>query len=125
MRPKPPETVFRTLLNQITREGNLPAASTRKIDASSGFSGGRERKLGIGRLFSLGMAVRAAGAAGLGAGPKGFIDDGLDGARAAAAFGAAAEAAIKLLGVARQVSGRLNGATDIMVAQDVAGTNDH
>ena len=71
------------------------------------------------------MAVRAAGAAGFGARPKGFVDDGLDGARAAAAFGATAEAAIKLLGVTRQISGRLNGAADIMVAQYVAGTNDH
>jgi hypothetical protein len=73
----------------------------------------------------LGMAMRAIGAAGLGAGAKRFIDDGLDGSRAAAALGATAEAAVKLLGISRQISGRLNSAADIMVAQDVAGTDDH
>ena len=73
----------------------------------------------------LGRAVWTAGAAGLGAGPERFIDDGLDGPRTAAAFGAAAEATIELLGVARQAVGRLHRAADIMVAQDVAGTNDH
>ena len=71
------------------------------------------------------MAVWAARAAGLGAGAQRLIENFPDGASAAAAFGAAAEAAIKLFGVARQISGRLNGAADIMVAQDVAGTNDH
>ena len=73
----------------------------------------------------LGMAVRAAGAAGRGAGTQRVVDDGLDGTCAAAAFGAAAEAAIELLGIARQVPGRVNGAADIIVAQDVTGTYDH
>jgi hypothetical protein len=52
-------------------------------------------------------AVRAAGAAFLGAGAKRFVDDGLDGARAAAAFGAAAEATVNLLGIPRQVRAAL------------------
>jgi hypothetical protein len=89
-----------------------------------GFSAGREREPGPG-FFSHIVAVRATGAAGLGAGAEGFVDDGLDGARASPAFGAAAEATVNLLGVARQISGRFNGATDIMVAQDVTGTHDH
>jgi hypothetical protein len=70
-------------------------------------------------------AVRATGAAFLGAGAKRFVDDGLDGARAAAAFGAAAEAAVNLLGIPRQVRGCTYGTSDIVVAQDVAGTDNH
>ena len=127
MRPNRPETVFRTLLNQFVDKSNLSrkkAVGTRKIQKNQRFSGSGEREL-VDRFIHHIMAVRAAGAAGFGARPKGFVDDGLDGARAAAAFGAAAEAAIKLFGVARQISGRLNGAADIMVAQDVTGTNDH
>ena len=70
-------------------------------------------------------AVRATGAAFLGAGAKRFVDDGLDGARAAAAFGAAAEATVNLLGIPRQVRGCTHGTPDIVVAQDVAGTDNH
>ena len=72
-----------------------------------------------------GMAVRATRAAGLGAGAKRFVDDGLDGACAAAAFGAAAEAAINLLGIACHARSYTDGIADIMVAQDVTGTDDH
>ena len=71
------------------------------------------------------LAVRAAGAAGLGAGAKRFVDDGLDGACAAAAFGAAAEAAVDLLRMARQVAGCADSIADIMVAEDVTGTDNH
>ena len=49
------------------------------------------------------VAVRAAGAAGLGAGPQRLFDDGVDGTCATAAFGAAAEAAVNLLGIAGKV----------------------
>ena len=80
--------------------------------------------LGFG-LELFGRAVRATGAAGLGAGAKGLIDDGLDGAGAAAAFGVAAKAAIDLLCATRKVRGSSHGIADIMVAQDVAGTDDH
>jgi hypothetical protein len=80
----------------------------------------------LGRLVVGGdMAVGTAQAAGLGAGTKRFVNDGLDGAGAAAAFGAAAEAAIDLLRMARQVTGCADGIADIMVAEDVAGTDDH
>ena len=92
-------------------------------------SGSREREFRGTEMLMVVSAmdglVRAAGTAGLGAGTERLIDDGLDGARAAAAFGVAAEAAIELLGIARQIPGRLNGAADIMVTQNVAGTNDH
>ncbi len=49
-------------------------------------------------------AVRASGAAGLGAGTEGVVNDGLDGTRASATLGAA---------------------TETVVAEDVAGTNNH
>jgi hypothetical protein len=70
-------------------------------------------------------AVRATGAAFLGAGAERFVDDGLDGARTAAAFGAAAEATVNLFGIPRHVRGCTYGTTDIVVAQDVAGTDNH
>ena len=69
--------------------------------------------------------VRAARAALLGAGAKRFIDDGLDGARASAALGAAAKATINLFRISRQVRSCTHGISDIVVAQDVAGTDDH
>lgn len=72
-----------------------------------------------------GLAVRASGTAGLGAGAQGLVDNGLDGARASAAFGAAAEAAIDLLGIAGKILRGVDGAADIMVADDVTGTNNH
>ena len=75
--------------------------------------------------FSGGMAVRAARTAGLGAGTEGFVDDGLDGTRATAAFGAATEAAIDLLGTARQILRGADGAADIVVGQDVTGADNH
>ena len=71
------------------------------------------------------MAMRTTGAAGLGAGAQRLIDDGLDGARATAAFGAAAKAAIDLLGTARKTLRRGDSAADIMIGKDVAGTNNH
>ena len=70
-------------------------------------SGGSERELGMGMRFRPGLAVslamRASGTAGLGAGTQSLVDDGLEGARAPAAFGTAAEATIDLLGVPREV----------------------
>jgi len=69
--------------------------------------------------------VRAARAALLGAGAKRLIDKGLDRARASAALGAAAKATINLLRISRQVPSCTHGIADIVVAQDVAGTDDH
>jgi hypothetical protein len=101
-----------------------------KISGFKGFSAGRERE-GRGSSFLRRLvvggvaAVRAAGAAFLGAGAEGFVDDGLDGARAPAAFGAAAEAAVNLFRIARQARGCAYRIPDIVVAQNVAGTDDH
>ena len=71
------------------------------------------------------LAVRTAGAAGLGAGSERLVDDGLDGTRATAALGTATEAAIDLLGIAGKVLRTLDGTADIEVAKHVAGTDDH
>src|SRR5882757_1329073 len=121
LRPKPARTVFRMLLNQFRGKRNhsrqKPGETAKPVEIQ-GFSAGREREPGLG-FFRHGVAMRATGAAGLGAGAEGFVNDGLDGARASPAFGAASEATVNLLGVARQISGRFDGATDIMVAQDV------
>ena len=79
----------------------------------------------MGLLFGHGVAVRAARAASLGAGAQRLVDDGLDGARATSALGAATEASIDLLWIARQVRSCTDGTADIMVAEDVAGTDNH
>jgi hypothetical protein len=63
--------------------------------------------------------------AGLGAGSKSVVNDSLDGARTSATFSAATEAAIELLGIAWKVFRGVDGIADIVVAEDVAGTNNH
>ena len=70
-------------------------------------------------------AVGAAGAAGLGAGTERLVDDRLDGARAATAFGATAEAAIHLLCISCHRPAAIDGIADIVVAEDVTGTDNH
>jgi hypothetical protein len=71
------------------------------------------------------LAMRTTGAAGLGAGAQRLIDDGLDGARATAALGAASEAPIELLGIAGKVLRTLDDIADIVVAKHVARTDNH
>jgi hypothetical protein len=72
-----------------------------------------------------GPAVRASGLAGLGAGTESVVNDSLDGAGTSATFSAATEAAIELLGIAWKVFRGVHGIADIVVAKDVAGTNNH
>ena|ERR1700761_5935837 len=62
---------------------------------------GLQRHIDVG--VRRGPGVRTAGTAGLGASSKCLIDNGLDGARATAAFGATAEAAIDLLSASGEV----------------------
>jgi hypothetical protein len=69
--------------------------------------------------------VRAAGTACLDAGTECLFDDGVDGARATTAIGAATEAAIELLCISRQGPAAAHGIADVVVAEDVTGTNDH
>jgi hypothetical protein len=88
-------------------------------------SGSRQCKLGMDVRLGAGPAMRAAGTAGLGAGAKGLVDDGLEGARAPAAFGAAAEAAIDLFGISGQILRGADGTADIVIGQDITGTDNH
>ena len=62
---------------------------------------------------------------GFGAGAERVVDNGLDGPRATSAFGTAAEAAVELLGTARKIIRHADGMTDIVVAEDVTGADDH
>jgi hypothetical protein len=71
------------------------------------------------------LAMRAARTAGLGASSQGLVDNGLEGARASAAFGATTETAIDLLGATGKIIRSADGVADIVVAEDVAGTNNH
>jgi len=88
----------------------LPAGATLyRKDPTTGskqswkVSGGSEREPGIGMRLGVAPAVGAPRATGLGASTKRLVDNGFDGARAPATFGAAAEAAIELLGIAGQI----------------------
>lgn len=69
------------------------------------------------------LRVRATSTAGLCTGPQRLVHDLLDGACTAAALSAATEAAIDLPSSARQILG--HGIADVVVGQDVTGTNDH
>jgi hypothetical protein len=84
-------------------------------------SGGREREVGVG----FDVVVGTTGLAATGADAERLVDDALDGAGATAAFGAAAEAAVKLLCIARKDICRGHGVADVVVAKDMAGTYDH
>ena len=88
-------------------------------------SGGREREPGVGMRLGVGLAVRAPGLAGLGAGSESLFNDGFDCADAATAFDAATQAAVDLPSIARKLFRRLDSAADIVVADDVAGTDNH
>ena len=126
-RPEPARTLFRIFLNQFVCESNYSrnnAARTGRPEGLNECSGGGERER-VDWLFGIGVTVRAAGAASLGAGTEGLVDDRLDGLRASSALGAAAETAINLLGIARHVRSCVDGIADIVVAKDVTGTNNH
>jgi hypothetical protein len=89
-------------------------------------SGGSfEGEFAVDRRVRILAAVRASGTAGLGASAQRFVNDGLDGARASSTLSAATEAAVDLLGIARKGFRRVDGVADIVVAEDVTGTNNH
>ncbi|KWV59742.1 hypothetical protein AS156_30415 [Bradyrhizobium macuxiense] len=117
------------LLNQIADKGNPPRKHRVDLRIQVGWerSTGREGEFGRLGVFvgRMGMVVRTASTAGLGAGAQGLVDDGLDRAGATAAFGAAAETAIHLLGISCQGPAGTHGTTDIVVAEDVTGTDNH
>jgi len=103
----------------------MPRGPAGEANDIRGSGDGFERKFAVDVLMRPGPAVRASGMAGLGASTERLVNDGLDGARASATFCAAAEAAIDLLGIAGKVLRGADGTTDIVVAEDVAGTNNH
>ncbi len=93
-----------TLLSHIAGRSNpLPKGSDSGKQAIFEVSGGSERELGIDMRLGVPFAVGAPRATGHGASTESLVNDGLDGARAPAAFSAAAEAAIELLGIAGQI----------------------
>jgi hypothetical protein len=101
------------------------------IQYDTGLSTRRDGKIGrhvrvrLAKAITVAVAVRTTGAAGLGASAQRLVDDGLDGARATAALGAASETTVNLLGVARKMLRTLDGTAHIMVAKHVTGTDDH
>jgi hypothetical protein len=85
----------------------------------------RESQL-IGLDVRLDRAVRAAGAARLGAGTKRVIHDLLDRPRAAATLGATAQTTVNIPRRARQFArSRNHGRTNVVVGQDIARTHNH
>jgi len=94
-----------------TKIGNF----TRQASHLAGSSGPRVAPFLMG-------AIRAALSR---AGAKRFRHDALEGARAAAAFRAAAEAAVNLSRGTWQIGRTIHRGADILVGQHVAGTNDH
>ena len=71
------------------------------------------------------MIVPASRLTGVRAGSQRIIDDGLDRPRTTAAFRTAAQAVIDMLGVPQHIVSSIDGIADIVVAKDVAGTNNH
>ena len=90
-----------------------------------GSSGSGEQELDLGGLVRLGKAMRTTRAARPSARAERLVDDRLHGTRASPTFDAAAQAVINLLGIPRQVRSRAHGVANIMVGQNVAGTNNH
>jgi hypothetical protein len=57
--------------------------------------------------------------------PVRLIDDRPDGARAATTSGAATKAVVDLLGIAHLIVSCIHGVPNVVVAEDIAGTDDH
>lgn len=118
------------LLNQIDKTGKRCSAAQHR---GSDFAMQR-RSLGCGNLAGLrfgmmrgvGMTCRMGASSGTfpGAGAQRILDDLVDSAGAAAAFGAATQAAVDLPCRARQIGRSADRAADVIIAQNIAGTDD-
>jgi hypothetical protein len=73
----------------------------------------------------LAPAVPTPGLAGFRAVTERRFNDALHGACTATAFNAATEAAVDLPRIARKILCRIHGTADIVVAKDIAGTDNH
>jgi hypothetical protein len=89
------------------------------------FLGRGEREFSVDLGFRTSLTMWAAGAAGLGAGTERLVNDGLYSARAPAAFCAATETAVNLLGIARKRIRGADGTADVMVGEDITGADNH
>jgi hypothetical protein len=100
-------------------------AEAYKID----HSGRSERELGVHIVVRMNTrlvpVVPTSGLAGFGAVTQRRFNDALHGAGTATAFNAAAEAAVDLPRIARKILCRTHGTADIVIAKDVAGTDNH
>jgi hypothetical protein len=77
-------------------------------------------------VLVIGPAGERAGAAGfLGGRPEGLVHDRADGAGAAPAIRAAAEAGIDLRGRARTAGAGAQAGPHVAIGEDVAGADDH
>ena len=92
-------------------------------------SGGGQREFNVRlvshRVIGPKSLVRAIVVARSGALTERVVDDGFDGPRAVAAFGAATETAVNLLRMTQDIVSGTDSVAYIGVAKDVAGTNDH
>jgi hypothetical protein len=88
-------------------------------------SGCGEREIVVDRRVRSRPAMPTAGMTRLCAGTERIVEYSLDGARAPPAFGAAAKATIDLLGMPNDIVSSADGVSDVVVADDVAGTDDH
>ncbi len=86
---------------------------------------GLGRQIGRAMVVRMSLGVRTPRAARLGAGAKRFIHDFANRARATPTLGAASQTAIDLTGGSRDILRAGHGSSDIVVCQDVTGTNDH
>jgi hypothetical protein len=95
------------------------------LEFSAGGDGFVMAMIVMAMVMRVALGVRAPFAAGLGARTQRFIHDLADGPGTTTALGAAAKAAIDLPRRARQIAGVSHSVADVVVANDVAGTNDH
>lgn len=124
MRSKPATTPF--------RPGKRAGENSDNFQKTSGCRNGKALKLGAGRdrlamamAVIVALAVGTALTTGLGARSECFAHNLADGPGAAAALGAAAETAINLPRCTGQIAGFSHSVADVVVGNDVTGTNDH
>ena len=112
------------VLRRNTATGIFQFGQTLRRGRLSGCGNLADRQLG--RHMRVGVVRRMGASSGTlpGAGTQRILDDLVDGAGAAAAFGAAAQAAIDLPCRARTVGRGADRAADVIIAQNIAGTDD-